>query len=70
MPKSIFPLVAFDVEDSVRLFPLEVPPTTDCPPLTPVDKLEVIVPTILVKPVEKVYVVPVDIVQLLSAVKS
>jgi hypothetical protein len=52
----IFPFVALDVEESVKLFPLAVPPITDCPQETPVDKFEVIVLVARVKPVEKVNV--------------
>ncbi len=53
-PKIIFPFVAFDVEESVRLFPAAVPPTALCPPDTPVERFAVIVPEELVSPVEKV----------------
>ncbi len=38
----------------MRLCPLAVPPTTDCPPATPVERLFVIVFVVRVKPVENV----------------
>lgn len=54
MPKSIFPLVALLVDERVRLFPLAVPPITDCPPEIPVERFDVIVFVARVNPVENV----------------
>ena len=54
LPKIICPFVVSVVEDKVKLSEALVPPTTDCPPKTPVDKFTLIVPEEFVKPVEKV----------------
>ncbi len=57
LPKMILPLVAFDVDESVKLSPLAVPPITDWPPAFPVERSTLnVLPGLNVSPVPAAYV--------------